>query len=253
MPTITIDNRGIEVAEGATVLEAATRLGIYIPTLCDHPAVEPYGACRLCMVEIVSGGRSTLATACTYPARDGLTVRTVSDGVLKARQFIIELLLARCPNSEEIRTLARKLGVEGTRFPSADEGRTCILCGLCVRVCRELIGSAAISFIHRGMERAVETPFQIESDACIGCGACAFVCPTGAIAIEDCGDNRRMETWHTGLRRATCARCGEYFTTVEVLDRVKEALDLPEEILTCCSRCRRKKLGEELCGAQQKG
>jgi len=247
MPKLVIDDREIEVEEGATVLDAAMRVGIRIPTLCHHPAVEPYGACRLCMVEAAApGGRAKLVTAGTYPALDGLSVRTDSEQALRARRFIAELLLARCPDSEEIRALARHLGVEGTRLPSSGEGGTCILCGLCVRVCAELIGSSAISFTGRGMGRGVETPFRIESDACLGCGACAFVCPTGAIAVEDRGTERRMETWHTVLGRVRCAECGEYFATVEALERVREVLGIPAEDLAVCGRCRRRRLGKEL-------
>jgi bidirectional [NiFe] hydrogenase diaphorase subunit len=243
---LTIDGRRVEVEEGATVLDTARALGIWIPTLCSHPAVEPYGACRLCMVEIVSGNRTRLTTSCTFPAREGLAVRTDSEGVLKARRFVIELLLARCPQAGDVRAMARRLGVEGTDLRSPGENDTCILCGLCVRVCRELIGANAIGFINRGGERAVETPFRSESDACIGCGACAFVCPTGAIGIEEAGERRALKTWHTERGRVRCSGCGELFAVKEVLDRLKEALALPEEVISRCPRCRRKRMGREL-------
>lgn len=247
MVKVKIDGRHIEVEEHSTVLEAAERLGIHIPTLCAHQSLAPYGACRLCMVELREGDWSKLVTACTYPVEEGLEVHTDSEKVLEARRFVIELLLARCPNSDDIRRLARRLGVEKSRFESDDEERKCILCGLCVRVCREVIGSSAISFIHRGIDRVVETPFRIQSDACIGCGACAFVCPTGAIRIEDTESNRNLETWHTERELVKCRECGATIATIEVIDRLKEELELPPEILDHCPKCRRKILGKELC------
>jgi ferredoxin len=248
MVQVTIDGQSIEVEEGTTILEAAQRLGIYIPTLCHHPALEPYGACRLCTVEITAtaatgavarvasreGGvrrpgrsldaRSQLVTSCNYPIRREIDVQTGSEKVLKGRKLLAELLLARCPNVPQVRELAASLGVTDVRFKvqedrcgpqtvrrrseedesqqpaqpeqSADRLRSaadrrrsaCHLCGLCVRVCEELIGQSAISFIGRGVDRKVGTPFLRFSDSCIACGACAFVCPTGAIKLEDITD-----------------------------------------------------------------
>ena len=208
MVQVTIDGQSIEVEEGTTILEAAQRLGIYIPTLCHHPALEPYGACRLCTVEITPKGdgssagprrpRSQLVTSCNYPIRREIEVQTASEKVLKGRKLLAELLLARCPNVPQVRELAASLGVTDVRFKvqeddqsqrSADRLRSaCHLCGLCVRVCEELIGQSAISFIGRGVDRKVGTPFLRFSDSCIACGACAFVCPTGAIKLEDITD-----------------------------------------------------------------
>ena len=249
MVQVTIDGQSIEVEEGTTILEAAQRLGIYIPALCHHPALEPYGACRLCTVEITPKGdgpsagpsavaatqataatgavasvaavharpRSQLVTSCNYPIRREIEVQTGSEKVLKGRKLLAELLLARCPNVPKIRELAASLGVTEVRFKvqvdrrrseddrsqpdlpgspdrlrsarSPDRLRSaCYLCGLCVRVCEELIGQSAISFIGRGVDREVGTPFLRFSESCIACGACAFICPTGAIKLEDITD-----------------------------------------------------------------
>ncbi len=246
MVKITINNKPIKVKEGTTILEAAKKLGIEIPTLCLHGSMEPYGACRVCTVEVRSGKWSKLQTACTYPVWEGLEVLTDSERAVKARKFIAELLLARCPNSKEIRDLAAKLGVKKSRFKTLEPEEKCILCGLCVRTCKELIGSSAISFINRGMDRVVETPFKIDSDTCIGCGACAFVCPTGAIKVEDIEGKRKLEKWHTELELAKCADCGEYFSTIKELDRIIDKLGLPKDMFTSCSACKRKKLRKDL-------
>ena len=246
MINITIDNKKVKVAEGITVLEAARKSGIEIPTLCFHEAIAPYGACRVCLVELRSGKWSKLQTSCTYPVWDGLEVLTNSDKVIKARKFIIELLLARCPNSEEIQSLASKLGVRKSRFKAINPNEKCILCGLCVRTCKELIGSSAISLINRGIERVVETPFKIDSDSCIGCGACAAVCPTNVIKLNDVKGIRNVETWHTKLELAKCKTCGEYFATLKEIEKIKKKLGLPGDIFDCCSNCKRKSLSKEL-------
>jgi len=183
MIEVTIDGLPIAVQEDTTVLQAAQQLGISIPTLCHHPALEPYGACRLCTVEITVGGRSRLVTSCNYPIRTEMEVQTASPRVLRGRKMLAELLLARCPGVPAIQQLAADLGVTGVRFAAGDE--LCYLCGLCVRTCRELIGQSAISFVGRGVDRQVGPPFLKFSDDCIACGACVFVCPTGAIKLED--------------------------------------------------------------------
>ena len=183
MIRFTIDGQPFEAIEEQTILEVARRAGIKIPTLCYHPALEPYGACRLCTVEVRWGRRTSLETACTYPVREGIEVLTMSDAVISARRMILELMLARCPNVPVIQDLAREYGIEKSRFRSEDPDENCILCGLCVRVCNELVGTGAINFSNRGITRVVGPPFLEEIDTCIGCGACAIVCPTGAIQI----------------------------------------------------------------------
>jgi heterodisulfide reductase subunit A len=182
MVSLTIDNRKIQVKEGATILDAARAAGIHIPTLCHHEALAPYGACRMCLVEIIAGGRLGLSAACAYPAQAGLVVRTDTQRVLKGRRMVAELLLACCPEVPEVKALARELGIEQPRFRL--EAEICTLCGLCVRTCEEIVGVSAINFMNRGTAREVTTPFGVSADVCIACGACAMVCPTGAIHIE---------------------------------------------------------------------
>lgn len=179
-----IDGKQVEAERDSTVLEAARRAGINIPTLCYHPALTPYGACRMCVVEVFRRGRSRVVTSCTMPVEEGLEVRTNTPLIRKCRQIIVELLLARCPTSPEIRNLARDLGVEDTRFHTDNEQEKCILCGLCYRTCEELMKVAALGVAYRGGKRLVTTPFGEPSDVCLVCGACAFVCPTGTIDLK---------------------------------------------------------------------
>ncbi|NLE45770.1 MAG: 4Fe-4S binding protein [Chloroflexi bacterium] len=183
MPTLIIDGQEVHAQEGQTVLEAARDAGIDIPTLCYHPLLETQGSCRICTVEVIRRGRSTLQTACTYPAWDGLEIRTHSPSVIKTRQTIIGLLLSRCPDVPIIQDLGREYGVTEPLFPPEKPDEKCILCGLCVRTCHELVKADAINFSQRGIERRVGPPFLETTDQCIGCGACTIVCPTGAIDI----------------------------------------------------------------------
>jgi len=175
-----IDGKKIEVEKGKTILEAAKGIGIDIPTLCYHPALEPLGACRLCSVEIEKRGRRRIVTACNYLVEDGLVINTKSHDVIEIRKMLLELLLGRCPEERRIQSLAQEYGV--ARFKLEDE--RCILCGLCTRVCDELVGVSAINVINRGVERAIGTPYRELSDDCIGCGSCVLVCPTDAIKLE---------------------------------------------------------------------
>lgn len=245
MIKLTIDGQAIEVEEGLSVLQAAKKAGIEIPTLCYHEALTPYGACRVCTVEIIRKGRSRLGAACTYPVQEGIEVKTNSEKVRKARKLILELLLARCPNVKPIQDLAKKIGVRKPRFQVDNE--ECILCGLCVRVCQELVGVSAIGFIDRGAERQVATPYQIHSDVCIGCGACASVCPTGAIKIEDDQNLRKIPLWHTELKRKRCKVCGNFFVPEVEIDFLKKKdLHLPQDLFEICPDCRRSELGNKL-------
>ncbi len=182
MITLIIDNQKVNVKQGTTILKASEKLGIEIPTLCNHEGLAPYGACRLCVVEIIKEKENRIVAACSFPVEEGMKVLTNSDRILKRRKMIVEFLLARCPDVKVVRDLANKIGIKKPRFKP--KNKDCILCGLCVRVCNEIVGIGAIGFVNRGKNLKVDTPFHLASDVCIGCGACSYVCPTGAIEME---------------------------------------------------------------------
>ena len=172
---LVINGVNVSVEEGSTVLDAARFMGFPIPTLCHMEGLSPYGACRLCVVEIGEGLRAKLVSSCTYPAEEGLHVRTASARVLRARRMILELLLASCPQSKIIQDLASAHGIRRQRF--RQEHDDCILCGLCVRMCEEQMMAKAIGFRGRGERRSIGTPFDIKSEQCRLCGGCIYVCP----------------------------------------------------------------------------
>ncbi len=182
---LTIDDKAVEVPEGRTLLEACREHGIQVPTLCYHPALEPYGACRLCVVEVSSQGRKPrLVASCVYPCEEGAQVQTNSPTVERSRRVTAELLMAGSSGSPEIAALAEQLGVKEVRFRLPDDN-ACVLCGLCVRACTEIVGVSAISVIRRGIAKKVATPFEVTSSRCIGCGTCVLICPTGAFNFEN--------------------------------------------------------------------
>ena len=175
MMTLTINGLQVSVEKGTTVLEAAQFIGFPIPTLCHMDGLSPYGACRLCVVEIGEGPKSRLVSSCTYPVEDGMRVRTASVRVVRARKMVLELLLASCPQSKVIQDLASAHEVRQQRF--RQEHEDCILCGLCVRMCEEQMMAHAIGFHGRGEHRGLGTPFDVHSEVCRLCGGCQYVCP----------------------------------------------------------------------------
>ena len=186
MITFRINDKEVQARSGWTVLETAREHGIEIPTLCYHPSVAPSGACRLCMVELREGDWSKLVASCIYPVAEGISVYTDTERVHNVRRWILEMLLAACPASPEISALAEKYGVKSTRFAIHNPEETCVVCGLCSRVCEEVVGLSAIATVDRGVYKKVGAPFSRPTDICVACGSCVTICPTGAMqAIFD--------------------------------------------------------------------
>jgi len=206
---ITIDGQQVEAKEGRTILQVARENGIYIPTLCYREALKPFGACRLCVVEIQTPRGSQLVTACTHPCSEGLVVQTDSDLVRHSRQITVELLMASASGVPLIQALAKEMGVTEPRFTLPEN--QCILCGLCVRACNEIVGVGAISVINRGIDKQVSSPFQIASNACIGCGTCVLICPTGAITLADINAGAESaHHWSSDFEGVVCELCGHH-------------------------------------------
>jgi bidirectional [NiFe] hydrogenase diaphorase subunit len=174
-----IDGREVKAEEGMTILEAAQSAGIFIPTLCHHEKLEPYGACRICTVEIETRGRTNLVAACLYPAEQNLVVRTRSKRVDKVRKTLLELMLAHAPDAVELQDLAKEYEADKARFEK--EPSFCVLCGLCVRYCAEVKKKNAIGFVDRGVRREVAFIPEIASKECWACKECFPLCPTEAL------------------------------------------------------------------------
>lgn len=234
MVTLTIDGSKIHASAGTTILEAATDANIYIPHLCSNEELAPYGACRLCMVEITQDKRTRLVASCIFEVADGLEVKTNTDRVLNVRRLVIELLLSRNNKHHALRKIADELGVKETRFPVEQKG--CILCGQCVRTCREVVGVAAIGFSGRGITRKVATPFMESPPDCIACGSCVYVCPVQVIPMKEENGVRTIMKYDYPMQK--CRKCGQYFAPKKQLEYFTKITNLPLEHFETCVSCR---------------
>jgi len=177
--TLQIDGKEVRAKEGQTLLEAAMGAGISIPTLCHHEKLEPFGSCRLCSVEIVSGDRAKLVVACVYPVEKNIVVRTRSEKIDRIRKIILELYLAHAPDAKGLRDLAEEYGADKNRFEK--DASFCIHCGLCVRYCAEVKQAHAVGFIDRGTRKEISFVPEIAAKACWDCRECFPLCPTEAL------------------------------------------------------------------------
>ncbi|GMO17511.1 MAG: NADH-dependent [FeFe] hydrogenase, group A6 [Termitinemataceae bacterium] len=209
---ITIDGVAVEFEKGLNVLEHAKRVGIDIPAFCYSPELSIYGACRMCIVEIVDqrSGRVSLDSSCSLLPKPGMVIRTNTEKLRMYRRNILELLLANhcrdctaCENSQrcKLQAFADHYGITGVRYPQhspapvldtssaaiTKDTAKCIDCGCCIRMCNEIQHVGAIDFAHRGSEMVVACVGEknIGDSVCVGCGQCAAVCPTGALVVRN--------------------------------------------------------------------
>jgi predicted molibdopterin-dependent oxidoreductase YjgC len=226
MISLTIDNKEVTVPEGTTVLEAARQLNIDVPTLCHDPRLKPFGACRLCIVEI--DGMRKPVTSCTTPATAGMVVKTQSERLYRLRKTTVELLLSDHPDDCmtcigsgdcSLQELAYQFGIKENRFKGQmrehnrvdhnpfinRQQNKCIMCGLCVRVCEEVQGIGAIGYAERGFESKVIPPFGHDLN-CVFCGQCVSVCPTGALSAHVWAGKPRFG--NIKETETTCTYCG---------------------------------------------
>ncbi len=171
-----IDGKEVKATEGMTVLEAAQSAGIFIPTLCHHEKLEPFGGCRVCIVEVEVNGWTKLVVSCVYPVEENIIVRTRSEKVDRIRKTIIELLMAHAPDSPQLQDLAQVYGADRDRFEK--DASFCIHCGLCVRYCAEVAKKNAIGFVGRGINKEISFIPEIAAKECDDCKECFPLCPT---------------------------------------------------------------------------
>jgi bidirectional [NiFe] hydrogenase diaphorase subunit len=246
MVNIVINGKPVRAREGEMLLGVIRREGIDVPGFCDHPALEPGGACRLCMVEITKeswDGWKKHVTACLYPVEEGLIVSTHTEQIMEIRRTLLDLYLARSPESELIQKLAEEHGVHKSSYDTLPDANNCIMCYACTRAC-EVLGQSAIAAVNRGHKKEIAPPFGEEPADCIGCLSCAQICPTDFIPWKDEGNTRTI--WKKRFQLVACKKCGKQLITREFADYLVEKRGIPENYLDICDDCKRRETAEKM-------
>jgi bidirectional [NiFe] hydrogenase diaphorase subunit len=238
--TFKIEGHAYEGAYGDSLLGFLRQRGYEVPSLCYHEAVSPYGACRLCLVEVKNGRRTKITTSCNYPVQEGIEVFLDTERVIKNRKTVLQLLMAKAPKAQAVRDLAAEYGVTDTPFAvSPEDGdNACILCGLCSRVCEEVVEAHAIDFTGRGLHKRMQSPYDETAEACIGCGACVYVCPTDCIGLEEKDGIRTIVKWHRDLPLSACTKCGQQYFPTFMLAEFSQRIGVEKKHFDVCPDCR---------------
>ncbi len=246
MTTIQINGKSVQANDGEMLLDVIRRQKIDIPALCNHDAIEPCGSCRLCMVEITKkewDGWTKFVTSCLYPVESNLIVSTHSPRVIELRKTILDLYLARSPQSEIIQKMASEYGITETSYQTVPDGDNCIMCYACTRICAEL-GCHAISAIERGHEKAIETPLREAPADCVGCLSCVYICPTNFIEWVD--DNSSRTIWGRKFELIACKICGKKTITHDFADYLIQNRNIPATYFDTCDDCKRVELSRNM-------
>jgi NADH dehydrogenase/NADH:ubiquinone oxidoreductase subunit G len=241
MINISINGRLVQAEEGEFLLTVMKRNGFKAPALCHHEAVEPYGGCRLCMVEISKPqwkGWKDLVVSCLYPVSADLEVQTDSEAVIQERKTVLHLLLARNPHTKEIKDLAAEYGIVRSKYQEVAEPDDCILCAICTRIC-DAMGFSAISLVNRGHGREVAPPLNEPPPDCTGCLACALNCPTNYIKYTDNGMTR--EIWGKTFEMLRDPQTGKPTITRVFAEYLTKHREIPEEYFGLGDESHRKR------------
>jgi NADH dehydrogenase/NADH:ubiquinone oxidoreductase subunit G len=245
MPTLTVNGRSVTVEEDAYILDACRAAGVHVPTLCNFDGLEPWGGCRLCVVDMSLAKWDDdwfkMVTACNHPVEEGMSVVTDSERVFATRRVVLDLLLARCPETPLIRRLAQEHGIERTSYEPNPEPTDCILCGLCTRVC-DHIGVSAIASTSRGWGREIAPPFNEPPPDCIGCLACAEICPTDY--IEYTTSNTVRTIWGRQFEMLRDPKTGEAVITRAQAEHFAARSGVPMTYFETSDRSKRKELAK---------
>jgi len=239
---VKINGQELEAREGETILELCLRHDIPIPHLCYHPAFGGQGACRMCLVELKEPGRANnrLVASCTYPIHSSVEVTTESERIQRLRRNIVMLLARRASQNPWMKELAEQYAAPSLP-PVQTEPADCILCGLCIHAC-EKMGKTAIWSMFRGIEKRIATPYDEAADECMGCAACAQICPTQAIKVEEGAAIRTI--WNKRFQLVACRRCGKNFATREQHEYMRESSGY--EVDELCDHCRKITLAQSM-------